>query len=117
MNIVENSLESVRLLVSSPANYSCRLACNLEEIQAAKTLRFEVFNLELNEGLAQSYARGFDEDPFDAVCDHLTVEHLPSQQIVGTYRLQTGVKAQRNLGYYCALEFELSGADQNLTNC
>jgi putative hemolysin len=106
MNVKENTLESVRLLVSSPDNYSARLARNVEEIHAAQTLRFEVFNLELNEGLAQSYARGFDEDPFDAVCDHLIVEHLPSQQIVGTYRLQTGAKAEKNLGYYCAAEFE-----------
>ena len=106
MNVIKNNLESVRLLVSSPASYSSRLARNVEEIHAAQTLRFEVFNLELNEGLAQSHARGRDEDPFDAVCDHLIVEHLSSQQIVGTYRLQTGVKAQKNLGYYCALEFE-----------
>jgi len=106
MDIIKNTRESVRLLVSSAASYSSRLARNVEEIHAAQTLRFEVFNLELNEGLAQSYARGFDEDPFDAVCDHLIVEHLPSQQIVGTYRLQTGVKAQKNLSYYCALEFE-----------
>ena len=69
-------------------------------------MRFEVFNLELNEGLTQSYASGFDEDPFDAVCDHLIVEHLPSQQIVGTYRLQTGTNAGKKLGYYCAQEFK-----------
>src|SRR5579859_1768188 len=106
MNIIKNTRESVRLLVSSAASYSSRLARNAEEIHAAQTLRFEVFNLELNEGLAQSHARGFDEDPFDAVCDHLIVEHLPSRQIAGTYRLQTGVKAQKHLGYYCALEFE-----------
>src|SRR5947208_3654161 len=43
-----------------------------------------------NEGLEQSYATGRDQDPFDAVCDHLIVEHLPSANIVGTYRLQTG---------------------------
>ena len=38
--------------------------------------------------------------------DHLIVEHLPSQQIVGTYRLQTGSDAKEHLGYYSALEFE-----------
>ena len=70
-----------------------------------KQLRFQVFNLELNEGLAQSYATGRDADPFDAVCDHLLVKHRPSQQIVGTYRLQTGVRAAENFGYYCAQEF------------
>ena len=76
------------------------------EIRAAQALRFDVFNLELNEGLAQSYASGLDEDTFDAVCDHLIIEHRPLRQIVGTYRLQTGVNAAAKLGYYSAQEFD-----------
>ena len=99
------SKESVRLLVSAPSQYAIRLAQAPEEIQAAQALRFQVFNLELNEGLAHSYATGLDMDPFDAVCDHLIVEHLPSRQIVGTYRLQTGASAAQKLGYYCQQEF------------
>jgi len=106
---VKTTLESVRLLVNSTASYAARLAQSPAEVRAAQSLRFEVFNLELNEGLEQSYATGMDEDPFDAVCDHLVVEHLPSQSIVGTYRLQTGTKAAQNLGYYCAQEFEFAG--------
>jgi len=106
MSFVKSTLESVRLIVASPTHYAVRLARDTGEVRAAQTLRFEVFNLELNEGLARSYASGFDEDPFDAVCDHLIVEHLPSQRIVGTYRLQTGQNAATNLGYYCAQEFE-----------
>ena len=46
-----------------------------------------------------------DADAFDAVCDHLLVEHVPTAQIVGTYRLQTGKSAGQNLGYYSAQEF------------
>jgi putative hemolysin len=99
-------LKSIRLIVSAPTHYSARLACNAAEIRAAQALRFEVFNLELNEGLEQSYASGLDEDPFDVVCDHLLIEHLPSRQIVGTYRLQTGLNAAAKLGYYSAQEFE-----------
>jgi len=106
MSFVKSTLESVRLIVASPTHYAVRLARDTGEVRAAQTLRFEVFNLELNEGLAQSYASGFDEDPFDSVCDHLIVEHLPSRRIVGTYRLQTGQNAATNLGYYCAQEFE-----------
>jgi len=82
-----------------------RIARTPEEIQSAQSLRFQVFNLELNEGLADSYATGLDADRFDAVCEHLIVEHVPSRQIVGTYRLQTGLSAAKNLGYYCAQEF------------
>jgi len=99
-------LKSVRLIVNAPAHYTARLACNAAEVRAAQALRFDVFNLELNEGLAQSYASGLDEDPFDAVCDHLIIEHRPSRQIVGTYRLQTGVNAAAKLGYYSAQEFD-----------
>jgi len=106
---VNATVESVRLLVHAPAHYAARLARAAGDIRAAQTLRFEVFNLELQEGLAQSFARGLDEDPFDAVCDHLIVEHLPSGQIVGTYRLQTGENARKNLGFYCAQEFEFAG--------
>jgi putative hemolysin len=69
-------------------------------------LRYQVFNLELNEGLEQSHLTGVDEDRFDPVCHHLIVEHLPSGQIVGTYRLQTGYNAAAHFGYYCAQEFE-----------
>lgn len=97
--------ESVRLLVSAPSQYAVQLASSREEIRAAQELRFQVFNLELNEGLAQSYATGLDADPFDEVCDHLLVEHVATRQIVGTYRLQMGASAAKNLGYYCEQEF------------
>ena len=106
MSAVKTILESIRLVVSSPAHYATRLARSEDEVRAAQALRFQVFNLELNEGLEQSYATGLDEDPFDAVCDHLIVEHLPSANIVGTYRLQTGRNAAAYRGYYCAQEFE-----------
>ena len=82
-----------------------RIALTPEEIRAAQSLRFQVFNVELNEGLADSYATGLDADRYDAVCDHLIVEHVASREIVGTYRLQTGLNAAKNLGYYCAQEF------------
>jgi putative hemolysin len=97
--------ESVRLVVNNPAHYTVRLAANAGDIHAAQALRFQVFNVELNEGLAQSYETGRDADAFDAVCDHLLVEHVPTAQIVGTYRLQTGKSAGQNLGYYSAQEF------------
>ena len=99
------ALESVRLLVSAPAHYATRLARTPADIRAAQTLRFEIFNLELHEGFAASHATGLDADPFDVVCDHLLVEHVPTGHIVGTYRLQAGLNARAHLGYYCAQEF------------
>ena len=61
-----------------------------------------------NAGCAESFATGLDTDAFDAVCDHLVVEHLPTGQIVGTYRLQSGRNAAANLGYYSTQEFEFA---------
>jgi putative hemolysin len=81
------------------------LARDTEDIRCAQRLRFEVFNLELNEGLAESHIAGLDIDPFDVVCDHLIVEDVANGQVVGTYRLQTGEVAAANIGYYCEREF------------
>ena len=83
-----------------------RLARNADEVRRAQRLRFEVFNLELGEGLAEAYATGLDVDPFDDFCDHLIVEELATSEIVGTYRLQTGQLAAANLVYYSELEFD-----------
>src|SRR5437899_4266855 len=88
--------------------YAARLARSAEELRRAQQLRFEVFNLELGEGLAESYATGLDVDPFDEFCDHLIVEELATSEIVGTYRLQTGQLAAANRGYYSEREFDFT---------
>lgn len=88
--------------------YRLRFAETLEQKQAAYRLRFLVFNLELNEGLASAFLDGYDTDEFDQVCDHLIVEHAPTGEVIGTYRLQTGSVAAQNLGYYSEREFEFS---------
>lgn len=88
--------------------YRRRLAVDASEVRAAQALRFQVFNLELNEGLEESRAARLDVDAFDTVCDHLVVEHVPSESIVGTYRLQTGRTAATQLGYYSEQEFDFS---------
>jgi len=89
-------------------HYEARLATSVEDVRAAQTLRFLVFNLELNEGLEQSFATLRDADPFDDICDHLLVLDRRTGEVVGTYRLQTGQVAARNRGYYSAQEFDLS---------
>lgn len=97
--------------VSSPsrrASYRLRLATTPEDLHAAQRLRFEVFNLELGEGLAASHALGRDEDAYDAYCDHLLVEREDTGEIVGTYRLQTGQLAAAHLGYYSEQEFDFA---------
>lgn len=92
--------------------YRLRLAETLEDREAACRLRFKVFNIELGEGLQSSYQTGLDTDRFDLFCEHLIVEDKhednPSRQIVGTYRMQSGETAARNLGYYSEQEFDLA---------
>ncbi len=77
-------------------------------MRRAQQLRFEVFNLELGEGLAESHATGLDADPFDEFCEHLIVEEVVTGEIVGTYRLQTGQLAATNIGYYSEREFDFA---------
>jgi putative hemolysin len=86
--------------------YSVRLARTDADLRAAQALRFEVFNLELDEGLVQAYDTGLDADAFDAICEHLVVEDSSSGAIVGTYRMQTGQRAAQALGYYSEREFD-----------
>ena len=90
------------------SRYRLRLSREQTDIRAAQALRFLVFNLELNEGLESSYSTLRDEDAFDPVCDHLLVEDHRTGEVVGTYRLQTGLTALANLGYYSALEFDFT---------
>jgi putative hemolysin len=94
---------------SQPAPaYLARLAASRADLSAAQALRFEVFNLELDEGLVHSYDTGLDADPFDEICDHLIVEDTTDGNVVGTYRLQTGRRARDGLGYYSEREFDFA---------
>lgn len=102
-----------RLITRTKAQcYHVRLAKSLEDVRAAQALRFAVFNLELHEGLSESYTTGLDADEFDEICDHLLVEELKTGEIVGTYRLQTGRRAAENRGYYSAREFDFTPFEQ-----
>jgi putative hemolysin len=89
-------------------SYRVRFAETREDRENAFRLRFLVFNLELGEGPESAYQDGYERDEFDEVCNHLLVEHIGTRQIVGTYRLQTGRVAGRNLGYYGAQEFDFA---------
>ncbi len=90
------------------AEFEVKIATEPEEIEEAQRLRFQVFNLELNKGLKDSYARGLDVDEFDPFCDHLIVRHLKSGEVVGTYRLLRGAQAREHIGFYSEKEFDLT---------
>jgi len=100
--------ESIPRAVIQQGRYRVRFATTEEELDAILRLRFEVFNLELGEGLESSYETGRDEDPFDLTCHHLLVEDVKGEAtVVGTYRMQTSAMAAEG-GFYSAGEFDLS---------
>jgi putative hemolysin len=90
--------------------YEVRFARSAEELDAVLRLRFEVFNLELGEGLDASFETGRDLDEFDPVCHHLVVSLRPAGEVVGTYRLQTSVMTAAHAhGFYSRTMFDLGG--------
>jgi len=95
-------------LKAEARSYRMRFAETREDLEGAFRLRFLVFNLELGEGPESAYRDGYERDEFDEICDHLLIEDTRNGQIVGTYRLQTGIAAGRNLGYYSAREFDFT---------
>jgi putative hemolysin len=88
--------------------YRLRLAESVADRDAICRLRFKVFNIELGKGLDASYETGLDVDQFDLFCEHLLVEDKVDKRIVGTYRMQSGIAAAENLGYYSEQEFDFS---------
>ena len=88
--------------------YRVRFAKTEADLEDVQRLRFEVFNLELGEGLDESYETGLDVDRFDLQCQHLMVIEEATGRTVGTYRLQVSESAEKGQGFYTASEFDLS---------
>ena len=88
--------------------WRARFARRPSELDDVLRLRYEVFNLELGEGLEQSHATHRDEDRFDGFCHHLLVEERASGSVVGTYRMQTSEMAREGCGFYSAGEYDLA---------
>lgn len=93
--------------VHRSGRYLVRFAQTMEDLRAVQALRFQIFNLELREGLTESYATGLDSDAFDLACHHLMVIEHASDTLVGTYRLMTSELGGRD-ELYTASEFDLS---------
>lgn len=90
-----------------------RLAENQLEIERTLALRYDIFNVELGEGLPQSAATRKDRDEYDLFCDHLIViDEAAESRIVGTYRILRSSVAKRHIGLYSANEFDLSALDR-----
>ena len=93
-------------------DFEIKITKEPNEIRAAQRLRFEVFNLELREGLRVSYEQGLDTDDFDPICDHLIVRSAKEGPVIGTYRLLLGSEARKHFGFYSESEFNLAKIKQ-----
>ncbi|ABA22332.1 ornithine-acyl[acyl carrier protein] N-acyltransferase [Trichormus variabilis ATCC 29413] len=87
--------------------YILKLAETEEELASIFCLRFEVFNVELGLGLADSNLTKMDQDEFDTVCHHLMLISKLTGKTIGTYRMQTYKMASQGLGFDAADIFEL----------
>ena len=103
-------------MVLERGDYRLHFASTREELDALLKLRFDVYNLELGEGLQESEATGRDADAFDAQCHHLFVQHKESGECVGTYRLQTAAMATEGCGFYTDQEFRVSEIPETILN-
>lgn len=87
--------------------YSVRFARSIEELDEVLKLRYDVFNVEMNEGLAESETTGRDFDKYDPFCHHLMICLKKTGEVIGTYRMQTREAAQLGYGFYTAEEFTI----------
>lgn len=87
--------------------YNVRFAKTEDDLRAAQSLRYRVFNLELGEGLASSHENERDSDKYDKQCDHLLVVERESDKVIGTYRMQTYDIARKYHGFYTENEFNI----------
>ena len=101
-------------------NLEVRLARSRSDIKNAQRLRYHVFYEEMSaipDALAMMSRR--DEDPFDAVCDHLLVLDYGSgakgrrswrrrPRVVGTYRILRQDMAEFHDGFYSQGEYDIA---------
>lgn len=98
-----------------------RLAQTWADVKHAQRLRYDVFYNEMSaQPTFATQMRGRDEDPYDAVCDHLLVvdTSLPcasgrdwvrqKPRVVGTYRVLRQEVAHRKLGFYTQGEYDIA---------
>lgn len=101
-----------------------RLATSKADVQLAQALRYEVFYEEMSaQPSAIAKLRRRDEDPYDAICDHLLVVDVsdtPAAQkpgewtsgrrprVVGTYRVLRQDVAARSGGFYTQGEYNIA---------
>jgi L-ornithine Nalpha-acyltransferase len=98
-----------------------RLTRRWRDIKLAQRLRYKVFYEEMSAiPTLRAELRRRDEDPYDAICDHLLVIDeaaapvndawggLRRNKVVGTYRVLRQDVAERTLGFYTQSEYDIA---------
>lgn len=118
MKASSNSISQTKVngLLIPGHKYSVKIAESRSEIEKALKLRFDVFNIELGEGLESSLNTQMDEDEYDAQCHHLIVVEKSSGNVIGTYRMQDNTMAVSGNGFYTQSEFDLTKFPTDVLN-
>jgi putative hemolysin len=85
--------------------YTIKIAHTEAEVEAALRLRYRVFNEELHRDF--NFKENLDKDEYDDQSHHLIVIHNETDEIVGTYRLQTYEQAVQNNGFVSNRRFHI----------
>ena len=109
-------MSGIKNILFSNNQYIVRFAQNEDDLKAAQRLRYNVFNVELGEGLERSQELGLDSDEYDKQCHHLLVISKQSDTVIGTYRMQTYDTAKSGNGFYTAEEFDISAISDMVLN-
>lgn len=89
-----------KLLINAhDTTFSVHVAETAKEVDACLELRSRYFS----DGTPT-----LDQDQYDDYCCHLMVTDQETELVVGTYRLMRSDVAEKNIGYYCETEFDLS---------
>ncbi|GMW02051.1 MAG: hypothetical protein AMXMBFR84_31870 [Candidatus Hydrogenedentota bacterium] len=103
-----NDVDVLTLPFGGRSPYVVGFVCSDKALEETQRLRYEVFNVELGEGLASSELSGLDRDEYDDQMTHLVLVDPEENRIVGTYRLQAARHALRHRGLYAAQEYDLA---------
>lgn len=102
----------------SDERYIVRLAEDRSEVESALRLRYQVFTVELGDGVVvDADDSQLEFDSYDLKCHHLIVLSRETGETVGTYRLNSMETAGSTYGFYSAAEFTIEDLPREvLTN-
>lgn len=103
-----NRSDVLTLPSDAKSKYTIGFASSDRSVEEVLRLRYEIFNIELGEGLSTLEEEGIDRDEFDEQMTHLILIENSTGRCVGTYRMQTVTHALKHKGIYSAAEYDLA---------